>query len=161
MVEEKLSPVAKRFFELTQGINFQRDDVYKQIEALPPEKQERIKDLMGIVLADIFHPLALKKHGNILDNSIRDVILTDLEEPEIAEYLSRSILEAREKLAALGLTAEQMKAVLAMFTLLPEILTEIIIELIQPWHLIPRTRARQIVDILVQMIKEDPDVNAS
>lgn len=163
--------MGERLMELMGNINFRFDDdlnspnqllemgvhnlaEYNRIKAMPEERQQRIENLFGVIMAEIIQAEALQKHGDSSDASVRQFLENEFSKPEIRLELEKYNQLAKEAIANEGLKDYQQDAVYQLLDLMPRLTIEFIVEGVGRFRLLPRTEAPQIISVLVDMLEE-------
>jgi len=138
---------------LAIGLHNRRE--YEKIKAMDEEHQERIENLVANMLASALQEEAIARYGNTDGSSIRQVLYGWFNRPEDRLFEDRLRQTAKIALLGINLTEEQSDAIMkGMYDILPQLIIEVIEELIAPWRLLPCAETQSIAMALTDMMKE-------
>ena len=163
--------MGKKLLEIMGNVNFRVDDdlnspdqllemgahnlaEYNKIEAMPEERQQRIENLVWLLLAEKIQVEALQKYGDSSDSSVRKFLENEFSKREIKLESEKCKQLAKEVIANEGLKDFQRDAMYRLLDLMPHLIIEFILEGVGRFRLLPRTKAPQIISALIDMLKE-------
>ena len=158
--------------DLLNGVNFQLVDSnmsvgkfrdvawhnyceYNRIESMGPQYQQRLRDLIMMILARNLQVEVIDKCGDTANESSRQVISDSLDIVEVkAEWESIKLL-ILEALRFEGLNNDQMIVINQLVDKIPDILIDLMVELTGRLKPIPMADTPHISSLLAKMITED------
>jgi hypothetical protein len=130
-----------------------------KILAQGPEKEDDVYRLLARVMITV-QPLIIAQYGDTSPESIRKFIFD-----QISKVSKTGVRSDRESLEAAmverGTPEEEKQLVRGVYPYFLSCLTEEIIGLLEHTRFLPRQNIPQIVDVLVQMLKEDANAHRS
>lgn len=127
---------------------------YEKIEAMDEQHQERIRNIVLNLLAQVLQKEAIQQYGNTDDDSIRGILRDWCYQPDNKTYLDRLIETAKQGIADCDFTEEQLKIINEYFDALPIIWVDALARLISHLRLFPRVEAPSIASAIAEMMKE-------
>lgn len=121
---------------------------YEKIEAMDEEHQERIRNIVLNLLAQVLQKKAMEQYGNTDDDSIRGILHDLCYQPDNKTYLDRLIETAKRGIADGDSTEEQLKMINKYFDALPIILEDTLARLLSHLRLFPCAEAPSIASAI-------------
>ena len=119
------------------------------------ERQERIWNLMSIILATALQKEATEKYGKADTDTIRKVLEDLWKQPDNLAFWGTLRHTEEQCVLSLGLTKEQVQAVMRdIVDRQPEAIMEYLVALCSSSNLLPRSEAQSITMTLVNMMEE-------
>jgi hypothetical protein len=165
-----------KLLDLLGGINFKVIDIrasgaefretvrynekqYAKIEAMGDQYEERIIDLMCLILAEKLQPIMVSRFGDTSDYALSQLFREQFDTPRMKsewEYCKGLALEA---IRGEGLDSAQMEIVGKIIDNLPETLIDLLVWIVGRLKVIPVQEAGSLSKILVHMIEEGSNAN--
>ena len=163
--------LGKKLLELTDGIAFQNDEGvdtpgkfksmadynYSQclkIRAMDEERVIRIQEVMCAILGDALQKSTISEYGSTDEDAMRAVLARRFAEPEIQQYLHKMLPIWKQAMEDEGIPPSVIRKLSQLIDCLPQMLTELILEAVRRWRLLPRSQAPEITRVLAEMLKE-------
>jgi hypothetical protein len=166
----------KKLLDLLDGINFKvinnkaspaefkekamhNQVQYARIEARGDQYQERILDLICLVLADKLQPVMINRFGNTADYFLSRVFHEQFDTPEIQSEWRECRQLALKAISDEGLDANQMEIISKVIDNLPETIISCLVWFVGRLKVIPMQEVASISEILLRMVKEERHAN--
>lgn len=127
---------------------------YEKVEAMDEQHQERIRNTVLNLLAQVLQKESMEQYGNTDDDSIRGILHNWCYQPDNKTYLDRLIETAKRGIANCDFTEEQLKIINEHFDALPIFLEDTLARLISHLRFFPRAEAPSIASVVADMMKE-------
>jgi len=127
---------------------------YEKVETMDEQHQERIKNIVLNILAQVLQKEAMEQYGNTDDDSIRRTLHDWCSQPENKTYMDRLIETAKQSITNCDFTEEQLKIFTEYFVAWPIILEDTLARLISHLRLFPRAEAPSIASAIADIMKE-------
>ncbi len=161
----------QRLLELLGGTNFKFTDSnmsakefkdivwynreqFAKIEARGEDYQERILDLMYLVLTEELQPIMISRFGNASDRSLHRIFKETFNTPGIKSGWETCKQTALTALVYDGLDAKQLEVISCVIDNLPETIISLLIWIVGRLKVIPMQESTSLSRILTQMMKE-------
>ncbi len=161
----------EKLLELLDGINFQpvdgnespeefqaklrqNNEQYDLMAAKCKGLEPQVLDLLAFVLAERLYPLAMEKHGNTAEPSLRSILAETELNPETTPANDKVKQLALEVLRTDGLDDSQLEMIGTLIDAVPGMVLSALVELAARLKMIPMTEYSRIAGTLAMMMKE-------
>jgi hypothetical protein len=161
----------QRFLDLLGDINFKVIDnrssaaefsekalynqaQYAKIEARGDHFEERLIDLMSLILADRLQPVIINRFGDTSDYSLYQFFREQVASPKMQVEWGKFKRLALEAISDEGLDAEQIEIVSRIFDGLPELLIDSLACLVGRLKVVPIQENTDVSRLLARMMEE-------
>ncbi len=134
-------------------IGHQNLEQYSLFTARGDWQEERFIDLVSLGLAEKLYPIATEKYGNTSRASLQHILIDSCLPEAESEWRQLKDL-ATKALEQQGINATQMKTLIELFDILPQLLFELLVELAGRLMLIPVSEVMDVRKILAQLVME-------
>jgi len=127
---------------------------YARIEAMGDQYQERILDLICLILAEKLQPLMISRFGDTSEHSLHRILNECFYTPEMKlewEACKQTTLAA---LSYDGLDAKQMEIISYVIDNLPVTIIDLLVWIVGRLKVVPMQEVKSVSKILAQMMKE-------
>lgn len=140
----------EEFKEITQYNQGQ----YARIEAMGEQYEERILDLICLVIAEKLYPLVISRFGDTSEYSLHRILNECFYTPEMKSEWGACKQTALTALSGDGLDAKQIEIISNVIDNLPETIIDLLVWIAGRLKVIPMQEVTSVSKILVQMMKE-------
>lgn len=162
----------QRLLELFDGINFKivngdnsveqfkkiaryNQEQYDLIEARGELYEERLLDMISLVLAEKLHPIAMDRYGDTGEISVRRIFDETTSNPTTMSDLRKVKQLALSTISADDFNESQVSLLSELLDLIPEMILDFIVQLAGRLEVIPMTELSGITRILTLMMQEE------
>jgi len=162
----------QRLLELFDGINFKivngdnsveqfkkiaryNQEQYDLIEARGELYEERLLDMISLVLAEKLHPIAMDRCGDTGEISVRRIFNETTSNPTTMSDLRKIKQLALSTISADDFNESQVSLLSELLDLIPEMILDFIVQLAGRLEVIPMTELSGITRILTLMMQEE------
>lgn len=128
---------------------------YARIEAKGDQYQERILDLMSLILAEILQPVMIGRFGNTSGYSLHRILDESFYAPEMESEWKACNRTALQALSDNRLDANQMTIISNVIDYLPDTMINLIVWVVGRLKLVPMQEVGNISRMMSKMMKEE------